>query len=175
MDRSKETPEKEPITERQPAQPHPVQRQPVPPAAVRAVMGYSPDPSAPGKVVSADAVHDSSVKKVDSAHSPQGAMGQTYLGSGKAVSMRLWEEPAGVEGIEHSRAYETVGYVLEGRAELHLEGQLVTLGPGDSWVVPRNARHRYRIVEGFRAVEATAPPAAVHSRDEAWNSGASSA
>lgn len=94
-------------------------------------------------------------------------MGQKYLGSGKAVSMRLWEEAAGAEGSEHSRGYETVGYVLDGRAELYVEGQTVTLGPGDSWVVPKHARHRYRIVDAFRAIEATAPPAAIHARDEA--------
>ena len=32
---------------------------------------------------------DTSVTKVSSAHSPKGAMGQKYLASGKAVSMRL--------------------------------------------------------------------------------------
>ena len=65
------------------------------------------------------------------------------------------------------RDYETVGYVISGRAELDLEGQTVRLEPGDSWLVPAGARHTYRILEPFTAVEATAPPAQVHGRDMA--------
>ncbi|MBA3969410.1 MAG: cupin domain-containing protein, partial [Gemmatimonadetes bacterium] len=67
---------------------------------------------------------------------------------------------------ESSRDYETVGYVISGRAELHLEGQMVLLEPGDSWTVPKGASHTYRILEAFTAVEATHPPAQVHGRDE---------
>ena len=60
---------------------------------------------------------DKSVKKVDSSQSPVGEMGQTYLASGKAVSMRLWdrEEPSEPKP-EARREYETVGYVIDGRA-----------------------------------------------------------
>ena len=95
-------------------------------------------------------------------------MEQKYLVSGKSVSMRLWEdEQPDVEKPETVREYETVGYVLSGRAELHLEGQRIQLDPGDSWLVPKGAKHRYRIMEPFTAVEATAPPAQVHGRDEA--------
>jgi quercetin dioxygenase-like cupin family protein len=65
-----------------------------------------------------------------------------------------------------ARDYETVGYVISGRAELTLEGQSLNLEPGDSWLVPAGAEHSYRILEPFTAVEATAPPAEVHGRDE---------
>jgi quercetin dioxygenase-like cupin family protein len=109
---------------------------------------------------------DSSVKKVESRHSPVGTMGQRYLASGKTVSMRLWDEDSPGDGRETSRDYETVGYVLEGEAELILEGQTLRLRAGDCWVVPRGARHAYRVLERFRAVEATSPPAQVHGRDE---------
>jgi quercetin dioxygenase-like cupin family protein len=64
------------------------------------------------------------------------------------------------------RDYETVGYVIKGRAELHLEGQQVLLNEGDSWIVPKGAEHTYKILEPFTAVEATTPPAEVHGRDE---------
>ena len=111
---------------------------------------------------------DTTVTKVDSRESPVGAMGQRYLASGKRVAMRLWENEAPAEPkAPTSRDYETVGYVLSGRAELHLEGQMVRLEPGDSWVVPQGASHTYRILERFSAVEATSPPAHVHARDEA--------
>jgi quercetin dioxygenase-like cupin family protein len=110
---------------------------------------------------------DSSVKKVKSEFSPKGKMGQKYLVSGLHVSMRLWEDEAPGEAKPASqRDYETVGFVIKGRAELHLEGQMVLLEPGDSWVVPKGASHTYRVLESFTAVEATSPPAAVHGRDE---------
>ena len=110
---------------------------------------------------------DKSVKKVSSEHSPRGTMGQKYLADGKSVSMRLWDgEEPGDPKPEASRDYETVGYVVSGRAELHLEGQKVLLEPGDSWLVPKGASHTYNILETFTAVEATSPPAERHDRDE---------
>jgi quercetin dioxygenase-like cupin family protein len=110
---------------------------------------------------------DKSVKKVSSEHSPRGEMGQKYLADGKTVSMRLWEgEEPGEPKPEARRDYETVGYVIEGRAELLLEGQKVLLEPGDSWLVPKGASHTYNILETFTAVEATSPPAEAHARDE---------
>lgn len=110
---------------------------------------------------------DTSVKKVDSAYSPKGQQGQKYLASGKTVSMRLWENEQPDEPKEPTaREYETVGYVISGRAELHIEGQVILLETGNSWVVPKGASHTYKILEPFTAVEATSPPAQVHGRDE---------
>ena len=108
---------------------------------------------------------DTTVTKIDSKHSPRGPEGEKYLASGVRVSMRLWEAERPGAQPPSSRAYEVVGYVLRGRAELHIEGQLVLLGPGDSYVVPRGARHHYRILEAFSTVEATSPPAHAHGRD----------
>ncbi|QIR39508.1 cupin domain-containing protein [Tolypothrix sp. PCC 7910] len=110
---------------------------------------------------------DTSVKKVDSSHSPKGKLGQKYLASGKTVAMRLWEnEQPSEEKPPTSREYETVGYVINGRAELHIEGQTILLEPGNSWVVPKGSSHTYKILEPFTALEATSPPAQVHGRDE---------
>ncbi|MGL4623054.1 cupin domain-containing protein [Chroococcidiopsis sp.] len=110
---------------------------------------------------------DTSVKKVDSSSSPHGKQGQKYLASGKSLSMRLWENEQPTEAKSSTtRDYETVGYVINGKAELHLEGQMVLLEPGDSWVVPKGASHTYKILEPFTAVEATSPPSQVHGRDE---------
>ena len=110
---------------------------------------------------------DTTIKKVSSEASPKGEMGQVHLASGKRVSMRLWrgEEPQTKEPAR--RDYETVGYVISGRAELTIEGQTIRLEPGDSWLVPAGVEHSYSIVESFTAIEATAPPAQVHGRDQA--------
>jgi quercetin dioxygenase-like cupin family protein len=81
--------------------------------------------------------------------------------------MRLWEEePPGQEKAFHTRPYETVGYVIDGRAKLHISDQTVILNKGDSWVVPKGAEHKYEILESFTAVEATHPPAHVAGRDQ---------
>jgi quercetin dioxygenase-like cupin family protein len=113
------------------------------------------------------AMTDTTIQKVSSGNSPTGEMGQVYLVSGKRVSMRLWrDEPPQDHKSSARRDYETVGYVIAGRAELTLEGQTLKLEPGDSWLVPAGSEHSYRILESFTAVEATAPPAQVHGRDE---------
>jgi mannose-6-phosphate isomerase-like protein (cupin superfamily) len=110
---------------------------------------------------------ETSITKVNAESSPKGAMGQKYLAAGVSMAMRLWEdEQPGQEKAASERDYETVGYVIKGRAELHLGPQIVLLEPGDSWVVPRGASHSYRILEAFTAVEATHPPGFVHARDE---------
>lgn len=108
---------------------------------------------------------DTSVKKVMAKSGPHGDQEQTYLVSGKRVSLRLWEKEAPRTKEPTKRSYETVGYVISGRAELTLEGQTIKLEPGDSWLVPADAEHAYRILETFTAVEATSPPALVHGRD----------
>ena len=110
---------------------------------------------------------DTTITKVDAHFSPKGDMGQTYLATGKKVAMRLWEnEQPGEAKPATRRDYETVGYAIAGRAELHIEGQMVLLEPGHSWVIPEGAAHTYKILEAFTAVEATCPPAPVHGRDE---------
>lgn len=110
---------------------------------------------------------DTTINKVNSEQSPTGSMGQKYLTCGTSVSMRLWDEQPDAGNFEPTRRdYETVGYVIRGRAELELEDQQIKLEPGDSWLVPKDAVHRYKIIEPFTAIEATAPPARVDSRDE---------
>ena len=110
---------------------------------------------------------DTTIHKVDSRHSPQRRDGMVYLASGTSVSMRLWEKEGPTDAKPATRRdYETVGYVIAGRAELQVEGQTVLLEPGDSWTVPKGAEHTYRILEKFTAVEATHPPYQVHGRDD---------
>lgn len=97
---------------------------------------------------------------VDADSAPRGEMGQLYLASGEQVAMRLWrDEQPGEPKPQLARDYETVGYVLSGRATLHIEGRQIPLEQGSSWVVPRGVAHTYELHAVFSAVEATAPPA----------------
>ena len=110
---------------------------------------------------------DSTVKKVTSGNSSTGEMGQKYLAKGTSVAMRLWDnEQPNEPKPKQAREYETVGYVIKGKAELHTEGSVVELEPGDSWIVPQGVPHTYKITEAFTAIEATSPPARVDERDE---------
>ena len=98
-------------------------------------------------------------KHVSEETAPQGEMGQLYLAAGERVGMRLWdEEPTTARKAVTAREYETVGYVLEGRAILVLGDKSIELKPGDSWLVPAGVEHTYEILEHFRSVEATSPP-----------------
>ena len=111
---------------------------------------------------------DTSIIKINSRLSPRGGKGQKYLATGISMAMRLWDEEGPAEPRDPSRRdYETIGFVIKGRAELHVEGQMVLLEPVDSWVVPKGASHTYKIVEPFTAVEATHPPAQMRDRDHA--------
>jgi len=102
---------------------------------------------------------DSSIRRADAEPAAAAAAGPKLLVSGKHVAMRLWDIEPGGAPPSGLCAYETVGLVIAGRAELVIEGQVIPLRPGDAWVVPKGAEHSYRIFERFQAVEATAPPA----------------
>src|SRR4051812_20045303 len=98
--------------------------------------------------------------KISSKTASVGAQCEVSLAAGKRVALRMWSnEPPTDDKPSASRPYETVGYVISGRAELKLEGETITLAPGDSRLVPAETEHTYRILETFTAVEATAPPA----------------
>ena len=100
------------------------------------------------------------MKTINSNDAPRGEGGQLELAAGQTLALRMWrdEEPATAKAAS-TRPYETVGYVLSGRAELHLGETVISLEPGDSWVVPKDVSHTYRILETFSALEATSPPA----------------
>ncbi len=109
---------------------------------------------------------DSKITKVRLEAAQTGPMGQKYLAAGQNVALRLWDEdPTETTKPPASRDYETVGYVISGRAEIQFDGQSLELEQGDSWVVPKGAMHTYKILEPFTAVEATDPPAPGQGRD----------
>ena len=109
---------------------------------------------------------DDGVGKITVTAASTGEMGQRYLAAGSRVGMRLWaEQPTSNGKPQAARDYETVGYVVSGRARLVTGDEALDLGPGDSWIVPAGVEHTYEIVEELTAVEATAPPARQGGRD----------
>ncbi len=92
---------------------------------------------------------------------PEGDMGQTYLASGEHVALRHWYEGpnTGKTQQQHTRDYETVGFVISGKAELKTGSETHVLEKGVSWCIPAGTPHSYVIHETFTAIEATSPPA----------------
>lgn len=97
------------------------------------------------------------ISKIAAADAATGPDGDLLLAGGAHMSLRLWKQEPPQDKAPSRSAYETVGYVLEGRAELTIEGQTVDLAAGDSYLVPRDAEHSYRILEPFTAIEAVSP------------------
>lgn len=95
-----------------------------------------------------------------------GEMGQEYLACGQQVALRRWDERTGDRCHSRARAYETVGYLIEGKMELEIDSQTAIVDAGDSWLVPAGARHTYRVIQDIVAIEATAPPARQAGRDD---------
>ncbi|GAC1548677.1 MAG: cupin domain-containing protein [Vulcanimicrobiaceae bacterium] len=101
-----------------------------------------------------------SAHTIASATAERGPDGHIVLAGGTNVALRAWRDEApGDPKPLTTRAYDTVGYVLAGRAKLHCAGEILALAKGDSYFVPRGTAHTYKILESFSAVEATSPPA----------------
>lgn len=92
----------------------------------------------------------------------QGKNGERHLIAGEGSAMRMWdaEQPADSADKPVTRnAYETLGYVVAGQVELSVDGQTITLKAGDSYRVPRDTEHTYRVLEQLTAIEVTTPAA----------------
>ena len=99
------------------------------------------------------------IRKVSSKGTEACPTGEVLLATGTAMAMRMWQDEERQAKAPHASPYETIGYVVAGRAELTIQGETVPLVPGDSWLVPANTEHTYKILETFTAVECTSPPA----------------
>ncbi|GGR18707.1 cupin domain-containing protein [Deinococcus ruber] len=86
------------------------------------------------------------------------AAGKTLV-QGERVALRLWSgEVPGTHKEMHTSPYETVGYVLQGRAEVEVNNERHTVGVGDTYLIPQGAMHTYHFLETFSAVEAISQP-----------------
>lgn len=89
-------------------------------------------------------------------------IGAKLLLSGQELAMWFWQAmPTTAPEVETyvSQDYEVMGYVLSGLMELHVDGKVISLEPGDSWVVPTGALHAYCILEPLTALKTSHPPA----------------
>lgn len=101
----------------------------------------------------------STPETVSQSAAPTGDQGQQLLVAGDKIGLRRWKEPAGGSCESRTADYETVGYVVSGQLEVTVDGETTTCGAGDSYLVPADKPHQYKIVEDLEAIEATTPPA----------------
>ena len=96
--------------------------------------------------------------KVSQSDTTHGTDGEHHLVKGQQSSMRLWhrEEP-NADKPERTHEYETLGYVIEGKVDLIVNGETISLQPGDSYHVPAGTPHTFRVTETLTAVEVTTP------------------
>lgn len=81
--------------------------------------------------------------------------------------MRMWRVSPGDTADDpgaqrvYSAAHDSVCYCVSGSGELHVEGSCLRINTGDSWSVPAQAQHTYKVTsnEPFCCVEACHPAA----------------
>ncbi|MCQ8184505.1 cupin domain-containing protein [Parvularcula maris] len=101
----------------------------------------------------------SGIEKLNANEHKPGSHGEALAMSNGDMALRIWFEGKTDKKDLHASDYETIGYVIEGEAKLHSEGETLHLTQGDSWRVPKGEMHAYEIEDSFRAVEVTSPPA----------------
>lgn len=88
-----------------------------------------------------------------------GPLGDLELVQGDRVGLRIWKDYVTETKTERTRPYEIAGYVVKGEITLVVDGHATELVEGDSFVVPAQTSHAYRIPMPATVIEATAPPA----------------
>ena len=74
-----------------------------------------------------------------------------------AMSFAHYDVATGSSIHEHHHPNEEVWMIIEGRFEVTIAGETEVAGPGDVAVVPPDAPHSVRVLEGGRAVVANHP------------------
>ncbi len=64
---------------------------------------------------------------------------------------------AGSRLPDHSHPHEQTGYLVSGRMRLITEADSFEAGPGDSWCIPGNVKHRAELLEDSVVVEVFSP------------------
>jgi len=78
---------------------------------------------------------------------------------GERLSAALFTLEPGAVVPEHTHDNEEFGQVISGSLELTTDGQTVTLGAGDGFLLPAGVRHGARAgAEGCELLECYAPP-----------------
>jgi len=68
--------------------------------------------------------------------------------AGACDLVEIWGRRGDMPPLHVHHEHDETFYVLEGRLSLHLPGQCLELGPGESFLAPRGIPHVYRVESG---------------------------
>ncbi|MFJ8627207.1 cupin domain-containing protein [Kitasatospora sp. NPDC093550] len=91
-----------------------------------------------------------------------------------STSLALWrvEMRAGAQGPLHAMEAEQIWTFLTGSASVDLAGEALTVGAGDTLVLPADAARQVSTAEGFTAVVASTSPSRAYNPDARTPEGA---
>ena len=79
------------------------------------------------------------------------------LGAGTSMNVLHWSTVEGVESPEHQHPEEQFGYILKGGFEITVGDEKKLLGAGDSYFIPANVPHKFRIIRDPQAIDVFSP------------------
>jgi len=79
------------------------------------------------------------------------------LGAGIKMNVLHWSTIDGIESPEHQHPEEQFGYILKGGFEITVGGDKAVLGAGDSYFIPANVPHKFRIIGDTQAIDIFSP------------------
>lgn len=65
---------------------------------------------------------------------------------------------AGNFATEHTHPHEQSGYVISGKYHMTVGSRHYDLEPGDSYAVPGNTPHSFKVIEGGEVIDVFTPP-----------------
>lgn len=58
---------------------------------------------------------------------------------------------------EHTHPHEQSGYVISGKYQMTVNGAEYELNPGDSYAIPGNVPHSFKVIEGGEVIDVFTP------------------
>lgn len=77
---------------------------------------------------------------------------------GKLRQITKMNYVVGNYGSPHQHPNEQSGYVISGRYELIIDGEEYELQAGDTYAIPGNQIHSFKVIEGGEVIDVFTPP-----------------
>lgn len=80
------------------------------------------------------------------------------LAAGEKSQVTKMNYAAGNYASPHRHPHEQSGYVISGRYELTIDNETYELTAGDTYSIPGNRIHSFRVIQGGEVVDVFTPP-----------------